>query len=439
MEEEIGTHSSEDANRSPTSIVSSGASHDSVKNLPATVGVPNDTAATDYRESSNNSGKDSTATKKGRETCTTDGVPSSKLARATKGIESKADGASDGSGSLNDLTREERSLLARQLQQQPQELIGAFGVGSNSCGGGAGNDIQMVPPGRSYNSPETSSNNGLPTAAAIAVNEQEEEQRLRRAEEHGRQSVLLNAVNAEVVAPQLFTKQNLQMPKFPPENEARFQAEHNHLLLSALRLLRPLAMVMNLSFFLWDVLQPEAPLLACFLVICISLVIFYGITVVAERDPLGPVQPAMCLAMLVISIQLSLTMYFVPNGFVVAAGGWGAILIPGSCALRFWFALAFCGGTVVIGNAMALAAANNTSYELYYVLIHLNMFMGTYCVFGIFFSYAVELHLRHRFLDTGTVFSWAADETSTNVDQSTSQQAALLLEGTTDEQADLEQ
>lgn len=295
-------------------------------------------------------------------------------------------------------------------EAEDPEMVGAFSVRSTSNG-----TLEVLPATMYANTgrtcPQDNSSLLVPAADAFAVNEREEEQRLKDAEEQGRQSVLRNAVDAEVVVPQLFTKQNFQMPRFIPENEKRFRMEHNHLLMSVLPIFRPLAMSLNMAFFLWGAIQPEAPLLSCFLVIAGSLLVYYGITKIAEKNPLGKVQPVVWLAALVISLQIATLLFLVPDGFVVGVGCFGFILVPGCCALRFGYALLFCTATVCISNGMAIAShfvnSATASHELYYVLIHLNMFVGTYCLFALFLSYIAELHLRQRFRDSGTIFNWS--------------------------------
>ena len=324
---------------------------------------------------------------------------------------------------------------AHEDEEDP-ELVGAFSVRATMNG-----TLEVLPAimytGTSEISPQnTNSSLLVSTVDAFTVNEQEEAQRLKDAEEQGReqgrQSVLRNAVDAEVVVPQLFTKQHFQMPTFTPENEKRFRVEHNHLLMSALVIFRPLAMSLNMTFFLWDAIQPDAPLLSCFLVITSSLLVFYGITKIAEKNPMGKVQPVMCLANLIISSQIATKLFLIPDGFVVGAGSFGLILVPGCCSLRFWYALVFCTGTACIGNALAIAShfvnSATASHELYYVLIQLNMFVGTYCLFALFLSYMAELHLRQRFRDSGTIFSWSDGTCTTNSPQMNDQLQEMVEE-----------
>lgn len=282
---------------------------------------------------------------------------------------------------------------------------GAFAVSSSMYP-----DLVPRPRNRNGTNPQHSSesNNGLvPTAAAVTVDElqiMEEGQRLREAEEEGRQQVLRNAVDANVLVPQQFDKRSLQMPRLTPNGDARFKTELNRFVVIGLSRLRPLAMAVNVvSVSIWLALQKEAPLLACFGTLLGSLLLFYGITRLAQKDALGPVQQWMCLALLVLAGQLSIIMFLVPKGFVTAVGAFGSIILPGCASLRFWYAFFFCGGTTAISNAFAIASGDYSVYELG----SLNLFVGTFCLFGLAVSYLVELLLRRQFRDTGTIFCWS--------------------------------
>lgn len=318
-----------------------------------------------------------------------------------------------------DAAEEERPSPEQQLHQ-----VGAFGVRSRRrISDGM---PEVYPAGGATRNPD-SFNNSLPVADGVAVvdgtvgtSSSVMEQRIREAEEHGRQTVLQHAANAQVVTPQLLTitKENTRMPSFQPELEKRFQQEHDHLFLSALVIFRPLAIVANMGFYLWDCMQPGAPLLKCFVAKVFTLAIFYPLTVMCQRYPKW-LNPLGCLAMIVISTQISVSLYLVHDGFVLGAGGYGVILVPSCVGLNFYWAVGGCFGTFAIANTLAIIKekdaipyAGDTGYPSYYVFVHLNMFIGIYCLFSLVFSYIVEWHLRQRFEHNGTIFGWTNDPTN---------------------------
>ena len=252
---------------------------------------------------------------------------------------------------------------------------------------------------------ETLRRPSLPTAEAVS--EEDQQQILRDAEEHGRQLVLQQLVDAQVVAPQLFTEKNLKLPCFLPDSEMRFQKEHNALLLNVLRYLRPLAMGLYVVFYVWDVMQPGADIKACIIVRIGVCLIYYCLSLVADRKPKGELQPIMCMAYVLATTGISTILFIFKDGFVLGGAGIGLVIFV-ACTmgmLQFRYAVLFCATTLTISNTLAILSKKQ-SFTLAYVMVSLNMFVGTFCVLGTFSSYVVELHLRQRFRATGTIFRW---------------------------------
>ena len=55
-------------------------------------------------------------------------------------------------------------------------------------------------------------------------------------------------------------------------------------------------------------------------------------------------------------------------------------------------------------------------FSLTYVLLNMNFHLLMFCNFGLFLCYIIELHLRQRYRDTGTIFRWkkSSETTSTS-------------------------
>ena len=53
-------------------------------------------------------------------------------------------------------------------------------------------------------------------------------------------------------------------------------------------------------------------------------------------------------------------------------------------------------------------------YSLAYTLLNTNFFLLLFCYFSIFFCYVMELHLRQRYRDSGTIFRWMSTSNNNN-------------------------
>ena len=251
-------------------------------------------------------------------------------------------------------------------------------------------------------------------------------------------------VNAEAAAPPILTKANLQFPKFSKSAEKRFQAEHALLIKGIVPFAVPFGNATVLIYCFWDMVQPEANL-AMTVGLRIAMVsLITGIAIASRfRFFLSWAQPIIVLALTAATtLQITLS-YILKDGFIVAIAGIG-VYIMATCTLgmlQFRYALAYNAVIMVITNIMIVydddyldipddgggagtstnsssgsttnstggvsgSIQNNNGYDLTYVLINSNFYLSTFASIGVVFCYLVELYLRHKFLDTGTIFQW---------------------------------
>ena len=269
-----------------------------------------------------------------------------------------------------------------------------------------------------------------------------EELRRRNLSQHLQEQVLL--VNAEVVAPPILTKANLQFPKFSRAAEKRFQAEHALLIKGIVPLAVPFGNATVMIYCFWDMVQPDANLATTVGLRIAMVSLITGIAIASRfRFFLTWAQPIIVLSLTAATtLQITLS-YILKDGFIVAISGIG-VYIMATCTLgmlQFRYALAYNVAILVITNLMIVydedyldipdvgggartstnstcgpttnstggirgCVRNNSAYGLTYVLINSNFYLSTFASIGVVFSYLVELYLRHKFRDTGTIFQW---------------------------------
>lgn len=260
-------------------------------------------------------------------------------------------------------------------------------------------------------------------------------------------------VNAEMVVPPLLTKANLQLPEFPTELEKRFQLEHAMLVKAVLQISVVPLMAASMVHFLVDLLLSEADL-GTSIGIRLAIMSTYVILLTVSKYPffLSWAQPIVVFASVTITTGISSILYINEHGYITGIAGIG-ICIMASCTvgmMRFRYALVYNDVILVITNLMIIydddytderindhysggdnaggsGPTSNTSictcedaskkwknetFDLTYALVASNFLLTTFIFVGLALSYMMELHLRHRFRDTGTIFQWSGTQAS---------------------------
>ena len=142
-----------------------------------------------------------------------------------------------------------------------------------------------------------------------------EELRRRNLSQHLQEQVLL--VNAEVVAPPILTKANLQFPKFSRAAEKRFQAEHALLIKGIVPLAVPFGNATVMIYCFWDMVQPDANLATTVGLRIAMVSLITGIAIASRfRFFLTWAQPIIVLSLTAATtLQITLS-YILKDGFI---------------------------------------------------------------------------------------------------------------------------
>jgi len=200
----------------------------------------------------------------------------------------------------------------------------------------------------------------------------------------------------------------LSLPKFPKEIEARFQAEHAQLTQSVARVSLPMGILAYLTFFFWDLGQPDADIVVSFVVrFGFALICASGLLLTFTKSFLRWAQEVMFTIVITAATGVAVILYVFNDGFVIGVAGICLVIMFGCTLgmLRFWYATGFSLATIAISNALILLG--ESTYARPFVLLNTNFFLVFFSLFSIVFSYLLEYHLRQRFRDTGTMARWA--------------------------------
>lgn len=198
-----------------------------------------------------------------------------------------------------------------------------------------------------------------------------------------------------------------KLPKFPREIEERFRIEHAQLTRRVVRVSLPVAMVTYLAFFFWDLVQPNANVDASFMIRFAAVLMgAAGLLFSFSRAFLHWAQEVVFGMVTTAAAGVAVILYMFNDGFIVGVAGVCLVIMFGCSlgTLRFWYATAFAVSTIAICNV--LIVFGHSSYERSYVLINSNFFLVGFSLFSIVFSYVLELEMRQRFRDTGTMVRW---------------------------------
>lgn len=199
----------------------------------------------------------------------------------------------------------------------------------------------------------------------------------------------------------------LRLPKFSREIENRFQSEHAQLTRGVVRVSLPVGIVTYLAFFFWDLGQPDADIVASFMVrFGFALVCATGLLFTFAKSFLRWAQQLMFSLVTAAATGVAVILYVFNDGFVVGVAGVCLVIMFG-CSLgmlRFRYASAFSLATIALCNVLILF--DESSYERSFVVMNTNFFLVSFSLFSLVFSYLLELHLRQRFRDTGTMVRW---------------------------------
>ena len=136
------------------------------------------------------------------------------------------------------------------------------------------------------------------------------------------------------------------------------------------------------------------------------------------------------------TIGNSCILYIHKDAFLTSNAFVGTCIMASSTLgmLRFHYCILYCGICLVCINvAMILQHfyhhnqnddqndLDGNCYDLKYTLLNTNFFLILFVYFSFFFCYVMELHLRQRYRDTGTIFRWTtATTTATSASTRTS-------------------
>ena len=224
-----------------------------------------------------------------------------------------------------------------------------------------------------------------------------------------------DTAHADIVAPPIMTKANWLLPSFSKSEESRFQAEHAALLQRILPSMGPFGGSIYLLYYAWDLVQPIGDDSTINIKIASLGIRIAGAMWMMLLVSFAKVYPStfslysqniLLFVFIVGTFGKAFILYLYPDGFVVGIAMVGTCILA-SCSiglLQFRFAILYTFACLVISNALMILA---TDQDLLYVSMSCNSFLVLFCIMGLFASYGLELNLRHRFRETGTIFQWA--------------------------------
>ena len=232
------------------------------------------------------------------------------------------------------------------------------------------------------------------------------EDMLRRREERLERQI----VTADIVVTFPLTKANLMLPKFSKEQEARFQQEHSVLVRELLKYTAPFIAWCIFIPISWDAVQPGSNILASLFLRTVGALSALLLSICSRYNFfLIWAQPILLILYTIIASVYPIIFSLVQDGFVMGVGWIGCCLLASATIglLQARYALVHCGIILMITNVLMILDNKRSSlYSLRYVLLSCNIFMVVITILALPFSYVLELHLRHRFRDTGTIFRW---------------------------------
>mmetsp|Transcript_13110 Transcript_13110/g.28448 ORF Transcript_13110/g.28448 Transcript_13110/m.28448 type:complete len:604 (-) Transcript_13110:149-1960(-) len=217
---------------------------------------------------------------------------------------------------------------------------------------------------------------------------------------------LVVAESTEYVGVPVFSGSDLLLPKFSEESERKFEKEHVVFVQAATRIILPIVAALYLAFLGWDAVQPGFDIGTSsmvrfpvgFLGIFISRVtstdvfVSWNQIIVCSYYTLGAFSVVYILSTL-------------EDGFLVGSAG---ICTCNLCActlalMRLRYAFVYCCLVLMFTDLFIVFDKQN---DIVYTLVTTNYFIVVFSILGLIFLYVVELNLRVRFRDTGTIFSW---------------------------------
>ena len=252
----------------------------------------------------------------------------------------------------------------------------------------------------------------------------------------------------------ILTKENFTFPPFKSKlDECRYQVEHAILFRGVAPYVSRFLLFTMVISYAWDVIQPDSHssnegrnrlLLVYGVIIRIpGMLSLLALWVLAIRPKyrnffLRYSQWISVVTFGLASLCLKVILYLHDDGYVVANAFIGSCVMTATSLgmLRMKHCLLTCTIAVVASNiAMIIQYYHNyetiavassvygsvdvclKSYSLAYTLLSTNFFLLLFCQFSLFFSYILELHLRNRYHDTGTIFRWTSTATTTEQQQ----------------------
>ena len=248
-----------------------------------------------------------------------------------------------------------------------------------------------------------------------------------------------NIVIADIVAttpepPELkfMTKENLMLPPFTSKSdELRYQVEHAILF----RFLAPyvcyFSMFAIVLSYVWDVIQPDRSgtlLLHGVLLRIPSAIAVTAMWICAVQPNLKSFflsysQWIVVSMFTITSASNTLILYIHDDGYIVGSAFVGTCMMSSSTLgmLRMKHCLIYCGLCLIMCNIVMIfqyykqeKEDEGNYYSLAYTLLNTNFFLLLFCYFSIFFCYVMELHLRQRYRDSGTIFRWMSTSNNNN-------------------------